>query len=175
MLSLYIKPQFMISSVCCLCLLACQLRNNIKAGNRADTIQKTSPEFSLEGIYEADTASAPSLPACHLRITISRNGEGYDYRIQTGLRDISGPLSVNSEGKQVYITLENLPWAEYEGTVTTSADEIPQRNKDVPVGIEAVWHEGEITIQNHGNSMNYYVKIHECDQKYIFLVRKYQE
>ncbi len=41
-------------------------------------------------------------------------------------------------------------------------------------GIEGLLKSDEIVIQNYGNSMNYYVKLHECSEKYNFHLT-YQE
>ena len=42
---------------------------------------------------------------------------------------------------------------------------------ELPKDIEGVLYKDEITIQNSGNAMNYYVKFAECDLKYIHLTK----
>jgi hypothetical protein len=37
----------------------------------------------------------------------------------------------------------------------------------LPIGIDGLFSEKEITIQNYGNAMNYYVKLDDCGEKYI--------
>lgn len=50
--------------------------------------------------------------------------------------------------------------------VETTEDDL-----SLPQDIVGVLYENEITIQNYGNAMNYYVQLGACDVKYIHLIK----
>ena len=92
--------------------------------------------------------------------------------MNTNTRKLSGIAKIDlNERKDGYnITFENIEWSEYLGAIDpegeTSEEDLP-----LPQDIGGVLYKNEITIQNYGNAMNYYVKLGECDVKYIHLVK----
>ena len=46
-----------------------------------------------------------------------------------------------------------------------------EENLSLPQEISGELNENEIIIQNYGNAMNYYMKLGECDVKYLYLIR----
>ena len=91
--------------------------------------------------------------------------------------DISPPhavsIKINEEKNGYYITLESIEWSDYRGMIEydDDGDEIDKELR-LPIGIDGILYEDEIVIQNSGNSMNYYVKLGECDLKYIHLIKE---
>ncbi|MDD4604438.1 MAG: hypothetical protein PHF97_11615 [Bacteroidales bacterium] len=131
----------------------------------------------IEGIYKTlakDEETGDDTP-CELSITITKNEGAYYYHLKTNMRDVNGKVSFDRdiEAKETYITFEGIKWAEYEGDVSNKkAEKKTNGSKDIPVGIDGLFTESEITIQNDGNSMNYYVKFNECDRKFIRLLKE---
>ncbi|MFV0470407.1 MAG: hypothetical protein ACK5L7_00005, partial [Paludibacteraceae bacterium] len=77
----------------------------------------------------------------------------------------------NDKKDGYYLTLKNIEWSENEGALDEEGEQVDD-SVELPKEIQGVLYKNEITIQNTGNSMNYYVKIAECDQKYIHLIKK---
>ena len=107
---------------------------------------------------------------CKLLLTITKSKGEYLYELKgndityegyvTFSRDLDDGLN--------YITLEGIPWKSNLGML--SEDEDPE---EMPItGLDGIISDDRISIQNYGNSMNYYVKLGDCDVKYIFLEKQ---
>ncbi|WJS95608.1 hypothetical protein NYQ10_03945 [Flavobacterium johnsoniae] len=132
--------------------------------NEIITLEKNSKD-EIEGTYKTE--------GCDLSVIISKIKDDYQYTFKTNLRTLKGKAtySKNSSGEK-YITLEGIQWDEYEGDISNENDSIPEKELEIPIGIDALYVKDTLTIQNYGNSMNSYTKISECGLKYIQLIRK---
>jgi len=172
--------------------LSCNSKTNRKADHTErkfsesplkDSLLETSPEmsnagadtvkyfFEIEGLYTlADTNSC-----CKMELRIHRNKKQFNYQLNTATRQWQGDvlLTVNEKKDGYYITLQGIEWSEYEGVVDPDEPEEELKEETAfPQDVQGVFYYNEITIQNTGNSMNYYVKFDDCDLKYIHLVKK---
>jgi hypothetical protein len=136
-----------------------------------DTGKRNASAKQIEGTYVAINDAEES-DQCAMTIIIEKAG-GYIYKFKTQNRSLSGKLSVEAtEGKDgYYITLEGIEWSEYEGELNDNG-EAKAKDLALPMGINGVIQDNEITIQNTGNSMNYYVKLEDCGKKYIRLKKQ---
>lgn len=146
-----------------------------KSGRSNDTFSKdstTQSRFSeeIEGTYNV-VSNADDAEKCQIKITIKKVSEQYRYIFTSESRTLEGKLSLegdkNNEG--YYITLEGIEWSEYEGELDDNGEAKSKEDLKLPVGIHGVIKGNEITIQNYGNSMNYYVQLADCGEKYIIL------
>ena len=133
--------------------------------------QAASPE-GIEGTYMVIN-NAENAEKCMMKITIEKTSDQYRYTFQSESRTLKGKLSLEADksGDGYYITLEGIEWSEYEGALD---DEGEPKEKDLalPVGIQGAIQENAITIQNYGNSMNYYQQLADCGDKYIVLQKQ---
>ncbi|WP_316799612.1 hypothetical protein [Pedobacter frigidisoli] len=111
---------------------------------------------------------------CSMTITISKDAKGYTYSFTSDSRSLKGKLSVETtaENNGYYITLEGIEWSEYEGELDDEGEPKAKEGLDLPVGVDALLQDHSITLQNYGNSMNYYVKLADCSKKYIVLKKQ---
>jgi len=121
---------------------------------------------NIVGIYRS---SAPT--ECKLELKITQGQQGFFYVLTTPERILKGKITFvrSLEEATNYILLGGITWAENEGDVSNAEDEDNAAELELPVGIEGFFNPGEITIQNYGNAMNYYVKLADCGDKYIYL------
>jgi hypothetical protein len=146
--------------------------------------KKTERTVSTTKIKEQDTISGfyttqihmDHGSKCDLSVQISKSENGYRYRLKTDLRDLEGKISFDrTDTNELSIIFEGIKWDEYEGDISDELEDDPSyegtENIEIPIGIGARVGKDTLTFQNSGNSMNYYVKIGECDQKYIVLVK----
>jgi len=135
---------------------------------------KTEKE-SVEGIYETQSEGNES-DDCVIRLELSKIKDGYSFFFKTKIKNIHGRAHFTTDASgEKYLVLEGMLWDEYEGDVSDQEDSDSESNSkelEAPVGIEALYVEDTLTIQNYGNSMNSYTKISECDRKYIQLIKK---
>ncbi|WP_162817982.1 hypothetical protein U0035_02250 [Niabella yanshanensis] len=127
--------------------------------------------FDIAGDYilESDHTS------CKMELNINSNKNQFNYRLKTNTKQLQGDVIITPNEKQdgYYITLKDIEWSEYEGAVNFDEEEVKeQEDIALPQEVQGVLYENEITIQNTGNAMNYYVKFGDCDLKYIHLVKK---
>ncbi|WP_366182582.1 hypothetical protein [Flavobacterium ovatum] len=108
--------------------------------------------------------------ACNFKLIISKKKNSYFYSIITAERSLKGKVSFsrNIDSKEVYINFNGIKWAAYNGALDAEGEPANKTIK-IPVGIEGLLNENEITIQNYGNAMNNYTKFNDCDDKYITL------
>jgi hypothetical protein len=137
-----------------------------------DTGKQNASVKLIVGTYVAINEPEES-EQCEMTIIIEKASAGYIYHFKTEDRSLSGKLSVEAtEGKDgYYITLEGIEWSEYEGELDDDG-EAKVKDLALPKGINGVIQDSEITIQNTGNSMNYYVKLEDCGKKYIRLKKQ---
>ncbi len=126
--------------------------------------------FDITGDYllQSDDTS------CKIELNIKSNNNEFTYQLKTNTRQLHGDVMITPNEKRdgYYITLKNIEWSEYEGAVNFDEDAIQEQEDIVlPREVQGVLYENEITIQNTGNAMNYYVKFGECDLKYIHLLK----
>lgn len=120
---------------------------------------------NVEGTY-----TNTSETACSFKLSISKQENSYFYNILTAERALKGKVSFvrNIDAREVYIKFNGIKWAEYNGAAKDEGEAEKFAIK-IPIGIEGVLNENEITIQNYGNSMNNYTKFDDCEDKYIVL------
>ena len=110
---------------------------------------------------------------CKISLSLFYENNVLKYQMETSSRELSGnaELTPNEEQDGYYITFKNIEWSEYLGNIDQEDEENSNEDLPLPQDIEGVLDEDGITIQNTGNAMNYYVKLRECDAKYIHLVK----
>lgn len=122
----------------------------------------------IEGTYQA-------VIGCDMEIAIEKKNNNYIYTLKAGEREESGTVSLSRvreyDRNTIYITLDDVKWADYKGNLMDVEDPEDVPSSDI-FGLDGLWNNGIITIQNYGNAMNYYIKIEECDSKYIQLERE---
>lgn len=166
-----------------LSFFACQ-EKKIENSKKNTEVEKLAEEVEItevpdiEGTYIYESNSDINEKAV---LTISENNQGFIYNLKTSARNVSGKISITDEDGSTYLTLEGIKWDEYLGDVSKEMDsgseteDTIQENEPeikIPVGIGALLDVNEIVIQNGGNSMNYYVKLGEIDEKYIHFVKQ---
>ena len=77
---------------------------------------------------------------------------------------------LNERADGYYITFKDIEWSEYLGAIDPEGTK-SEEDLELPKDIQGVLYKDEITIQNSGNAMNYYVKFGECDLMYIHLIK----
>ncbi len=132
---------------------------------------KTIPTLpiNLIGNYQVDEDDK-----CALSITISKSKGGYHYHFKSATRNLNGKVTFSRslDENLVYVDFHGIEWDEDSGDVTKNDDgESSSENDNLPTVVQGLLSDGEILIQNTGNAMNRYVKIGECDLKYIHLKR----
>jgi len=126
--------------------------------------------FNIEGNYALERNDA----SCKMELTIFKNKKQLEYRLKTNTRHWQGDVEVTLNEKRdgYYITFKNIEWSEYEGgALPDENDTEDQEQVALPQEVQGVLYKNEITIQNTGNAMNYYVKFGDCNLKYIRLVK----
>ncbi|AWG22655.1 hypothetical protein FFWV33_14520 [Flavobacterium faecale] len=118
----------------------------------------------------AGTYTNASGTACSFKLIISMKENNYFYTITTAERTLKGKVSFNRDidYKDVYINFNGIKWAAYNGAINEEGEPV-NKNLKIPVGIDGLLNENEISIQNYGNAMNNYTKFRDCDDKYILL------
>jgi len=138
-----------------------------------DTVPTTvkTNNTKIEGIYTAEPIN-DEIGNCNITVTITKKKQDYFFSLESDSKTINGKVTVtrNQETANTIIMFEGIPWSDYEGNLD-SADSTDTK-LEIPIGIDGLFKNDTITIQNSGNSMNSYTKFLECDYKYINLVRK---
>lgn len=109
---------------------------------------------------------------CALSINITKNKGEYRYQFKSTTRTLNGKVTFSRslDENLVYINFHGIEWDEDSGDVTKDDDgESSSGNDNLPTVVQGLLSDGEIAIQNTGNAMNRYVKIGECNLKYIHL------
>ena len=120
----------------------------------------------IEGAYYNDM--------CNLTLTFTKSKGEYYYTYQSNERSLKGKINFYRE-EDLYMTLTEIEYAEDYFDVALF-EEDPEKEKEYAklkeigkrrVGVECYYSPDELTIQNYGNAMNYYVKLNDCSEKYI--------
>nr|WP_199158464.1 hypothetical protein [Pedobacter sp. ASV2] len=106
----------------------------------------------ITGNYSTNESEGDNDCKINIKITFAK-GE-YLYLLKTKSREKSGKVYFSREKDGNYITFFGLPGDENQGDLQGSLTD------------------GEIAIQNYGNSMNEYTRLSECGDKYIHLIKK---
>lgn len=124
--------------------------------------------FDIEGNY----TFTDDISECKFHLSLFYRDELLKYNIETNTRKHLGNAKVdlNEEKDGYYITFLNIEWSEYLGGIDLEV-ETTEDDLSLPQDIVGVLYENEITIQNYGNAMNYYVQLGACDVKYIHLIK----
>ncbi|WP_315055458.1 hypothetical protein [Chryseobacterium indoltheticum] len=125
--------------------------------------------FDIEGNY---TLKQDVVTDCKIFLSLFYKDGVLEYNMETNTRKLSGDAKIDLNEKEdgYYITFKNIEWSEYLGAIDNEGEE-SQEDLPLPQDIQGVLYKDEITIQNSGNAMNYYVKLGECDVKYIHLIK----
>lgn len=116
---------------------------------------------------------------CGLTLMISKAQGEYYYEYISDERKVDGKVHLSTNEDQYFI-LENMEYAEDYFDISLAEDnEEKQKEYDRlkkigkrQVGIDCYYDDEEIVIQNYGNAMNYYVKLYDCGEKYIHLIKQ---
>jgi hypothetical protein len=164
-------------------LNACQNANKAK---KLNTIQaKTSVAKSdnhvavaadkdgIEGTY-TEKLTETETGSCPIEAIITKTLKGYHYQLTLSEQHYEGTATLTASDQETYLTFEGIPWAEYEGDISgdTTEQTTDKTTPETPVGISTLVQNKELSIQNTGNSMNYYVKFEGCDRKYVTLIKR---
>lgn len=132
--------------------------------------QKSIPSLPkpLVGTYKFDTESG-----CPLTIKISKINGAYVYHFKSAVRTLKGKVTFSRslDENLVYINFNGIEWEDNSGTISDDDLDEEPKETNLPTSVGGLLSDGEITIQNSGNSMNAYLKIGECSAKYIQLKR----
>jgi hypothetical protein len=118
------------------------------------SVQQQQNEPQLEGIYTGTS--------CKMSIELKAVKQGFSYHLVTNKRSLKGTalISINGTGRQKQYIVQ------LKGAEMDEPSEL-RKNPYISFSLSA----DTITLQNTGNSMNYYVQLQECDEKYITLVK----
>ena len=151
-------------------------QNITEINTNTDTVQNVAQPsknndllFDIEGNY---TLKKDVVTDCKIFLSLFHKNGVLKYNMETNTRKLSGNVEIelNENKDGYYITFKNIEWSEYLGAIDTEG-ETSEEDLPLPQDIQGVLYKDEITIQNTGNAMNYYVKIGECDMKYIHLIK----
>ncbi|UEG53099.1 hypothetical protein LLH06_19325 [Mucilaginibacter daejeonensis] len=138
-----------------------------KSANQQATVVPKTTSADLSGTYEE--VDDPDAEGCDIVVTISKAAGGYHYHLAYDSLSYEGQLGLDKRNDHTTgIVFKGIPYAE---TSIDDDDDGTNARTSSDVGGEL---EGDtITIQNYGNSMNYYVKLGGCGLKYIRLVKRH--
>ncbi|RZL42018.1 MAG: hypothetical protein EOP00_23955 [Pedobacter sp.] len=149
-------------------------------GTWQSLVEKRSYPIDLQ----ATDKEIPQLPAqvlgdynfkndngCKITLSITKSNSGYHFYYQTAKRQLKGKVTFarSLEEKLVYVNLHGIEWAEDSGDVSKN-DEMDD-DRVLPTVVQGLLSDTKIVIQNTGNAMNYYVKLSDCDEKFIELIK----
>lgn len=101
-----------------------------------------------------NVSNSESTESCKIDLKITNAKGEYLYLLKTDKRKKSGKIRFLRAEDANYIIFSGLPGDENQGN------------------LEGVLSDGEIAIQNYGNSLNNYTRLSECGAKYIHLVKR---
>lgn len=123
---------------------------------------------TLVGTYKFDAESG-----CPITIKISKINGAYVYHFKSSVRTLKGKVTFSRslDEQLVYINFNGIEWEDNTGAISDEDLDVEPKETNLPTSVGGLLSDGEITIQNSGNSMNAYLKIGECSAKYIQLKR----
>ena len=110
---------------------------------------------SNEGVYKVISISNDGSPPCNLSLTLKE--DTYEFK---GVTTAKGKYSLGNEGSEKFIIFLGLKYGETD-------DRYQNEDRDVSGSVL----QDTIIIQNYGNSINDFITLRACDEKYIYLVR----
>jgi hypothetical protein len=135
-------------------------------------IDSNKNEDPVAGIY-ATIMDSNNANDCKLIIELVKSQGNYLFTLKTNSRNVKGKAKlVTNQSGEKYVVLEDIPWDEYEGDISNEEDTMRTKEIEIPKGIDFLYDKDTLTIQNYGNTMNYYTKLGECGAKFIQLVKK---
>jgi len=174
---------------CLFCFMSCQSQDKTNHASKkkiekivyaepkqtkTDTVAKTKPTikktiFPIEGTYVIENDD----PSCEMTLMLSYKADQLVYKLTTNKRTLAdkAEIELNESKNGYYLTLKNIEWSENECTLDDEGEPIDP-DITLPTEVQGILEKNQITIQNAGNAMNYYVKIGECNAKYIQLIKK---
>jgi len=105
--------------------------------------KKENQEFT--GMFKLDNNN------CFIELIITSNNDNFHYQIKTNKLDQDGQLEITKSGNEVYLRFIGLFGTEPKEEIIGQ-----YINK-------------KIVIQNYGNAMNKFIRLSECDMKYLEL------
>lgn len=126
---------------------------------------------SIEGEYYNEI--------CNLQLSFFKFKGNYYYKYTSNNRCLKGKVSFSRED-DLYIILEGIEYSEDYFDISLPEEEEEKQkefdrlkeNGKRQVGVDCYYSPEEITIQNYGNAMSYYVKLSDCGEKYIHFRKK---
>ena len=117
---------------------------------------------------------------CNLSFQIFKNNNQYNYTFKSEKREMSDSLNIIEEGESIYLNFKGIEWSENKGELGPEYFEdipdslIEEKKEILPIGISALFDakEEKFVIQNNGNAMNYYTKLEEGCEKYLYFNKK---
>ncbi|NDV97342.1 hypothetical protein D0T84_20920 [Dysgonomonas sp. 521] len=135
-----------------------------------ETADKIGPiPDNLAGKYVSD--------GCFLEIDIIKDKGEYRYAMQTDTKKYSGAVHFlrefdgTSKQQTLWLELSNFEWAEFKGDLSGVEDGDSVESIGMQ-GLELYYSKDELSFQNYGNAMNYYVKVGDCGDKFVTLTKK---
>lgn len=134
-------------------------------------------QIIIEGHYTSSAAEdGGPAPACQIILDIVKHKDLYFYTLTLDTT-YKGKVSISKseDHKETFVTFEGIEWAEFEGDISNDSEQESSAKPAIklPIGIDGQFKGNEITIQNYGNAMNYYVKFGGCGDKYIRLLKRF--
>ncbi len=119
---------------------------------------------------------------CDFNIEITKNKGEYRYKLTIPNKTFRGKITF-SRDENLYLTFEGIEYAEdYFDIELFEEDKEKEKGFEKlkkigkrKVGFQGLIDSDEITIQNYGNSMNYFVIFNHCSEKYILLKKQNME
>ena len=147
-------------------------KDTLKIKNKIITNEKTFKEIDILGKWENEK--------CSLSFQIFKKRNQYNYIFKSEKREISDTLEITQEDRVIYLNFKGIEWFENKGELgpeyfeETSDSLIQEKEEVLPIGITALFDSKEknFVIQNYGNAMNYYTKLEEGCEKYIYFYKK---
>lgn len=167
-------------------IFSCQKKSAIETydepsiENNSNKLENETQISNLDGIYKYENDDESQ----NITLTITNKGKAFFYNLKTSVRNVNGKISItpDEESTGFYLILEGIEWDEYRGDISDELEEDendtlnePKDELPIPVGIDTYYNKNssnELIIQNGGNSMNYYIKLGECGEKYIHLIKQ---
>lgn len=124
----------------------------------------------IEGYYLSVPMDGETEP-CSLSVKIRKTHGEYAFTFNISGKIATGKvkLTKSDNPKELGIVFRGIHWAENNGDLSATTKQVKLK---LPGGIEGVWSESGIIIQNYGNAMNNYMQIASCGQKFINLVKQ---
>ena len=151
-------------------------KQNTEINRNIDSLQNVAHYADIEDLL-FDITGNYTLPEdkvtdCKFFLSLFfKNGTlKYDIQINTKKHSSNAEIVLNERADGYYITFKDIEWSEYLGAIDPEGTN-SEEDLELPRNIQGVLYKDEITIQNSGNAMNYYVKFGECDLMYIHLIK----